>query len=831
MMGTKQSWAALCIALLASPVATGADSQSVGPLGYPAKLVIKGAEAFTPEAIREALFNEIDVVAASDPANPLANLPSVIADKAAAGYRGAGFFDVKVSLATSDDKLVMTIQEGDRYTNGEIEVSGNRQLDADKIKARLTKPQPDGLHRRPLWRADEAAAFGPESETRLTLKALTAVNEQGCYRARLKATVDADRATKRATLRINISDEGPRATLDDGEFVGNERNHREAVVAYLDVDTHAPLTRELREQVERRLRASGRFLRVDWELGKPEQRGDSWRPRLAVEEYDLAPPVDKSITREEAALLKAAEWVEQLEQSDEEVLVEQEGKDNVLVFAPRRGFIATFKTGNAGAVANDEPGFDYAIVLNEDRVGLYSGSQHGKLVAQPPPSPITGEAIIQVIDGAPNFSGESEVISTVGLSTDTHKVHHRHINIQCKLTAPAALSVVRKHKAKSRWDGDVVSFQWDKCQLRINALTGQVVDHLVKTDAVEGDAGSRLAVVHGEFERRLAEIERITADWPNLADAQRPVSCVGEFFSRELEHLYAKLRRGVSDQVSELYPDEDDDPLQLGLQKELRQDIAVSLSESYDNQRRGYAAFAKAISLGLLEPADKLAGHMDRIWHDDFQIPRPQFYVHSGSLAEFQVLLRELAPLFGVRLGNKLFSPDSRMSSAWRLGVLAVAKKPIPFPKNLDGPLSGQYGPLSALLAAELLRAAGDEFQSTMYACSTGPDPATAFREECREFVSGEGLMSELLLNVAGIMHQIEADDIEALLQLFVEFGLLDQAQAAALELAALRAQAEDSPEPAAAKALDALWRAGLSSWVERRLKELRRPPGMPRGK
>jgi hypothetical protein len=31
-----------------------------------------------------------------------------------------------------------------------------------------------------------------------------------------------------------------------------------------------------------------------------------------------------------------------------------------------------------------------------------------------------------------------------------------------------------------------------------------------------------------------------------------------------------------------------------------------------------------------------------------------------------------------------------------------------------------------------------------------------------------------------------------------VEFGLLDQAQAAALELAALRAHDEDSPEPAA---------------------------------
>jgi outer membrane protein assembly factor BamA len=136
-MGTKLAWAALCIALLITVTATGTDSQRIGPAARSATLAIEGAEAFTLEAIREALFNELDVVAACDPNAPSETLTTVIADKAAAGYRAAGFCDVKVSVIASDDNLAMTIEEGGRYTNGEIEVSGNHHVGADQVKARL----------------------------------------------------------------------------------------------------------------------------------------------------------------------------------------------------------------------------------------------------------------------------------------------------------------------------------------------------------------------------------------------------------------------------------------------------------------------------------------------------------------------------------------------------------------------------------------------------------------------------------------------------------------------------------------------------------------------
>lgn len=825
-METKQFWAAFCFALLTTVTAAATESQRAGPSERAAALLIEGAQAFTPEAIREALFNELDVVAACEPNAPSSELETVIADKTLAGYRAAGFVDVQVSVSTADDKLAMKIQQGDRYTNGEIDISGTDHLDADNIKARLTAPQADGLKRCRLWRAEEPAAFGPEAEARITSGVLAAANDQGCFCPKVKVTVKPDRNTKQATLHIDIRDEGPLSVLGDVDLQGNERDGREAVMAYLGIDAQAPLTRALREEIDRRLLASGRFLGVRWKLDSSEGRTASWRPRLILDEFDLAPPIDEPVMREEAALLKAAEWFEQLEQSDEEILFEQGGEAVVAVFAPRRGFLVMVK-GGTDATATDKPGLDYAVVVDENRVGWYSHPQHSKLVAEPPPSPVTGGAIMNVMGRAPNWDSHGELTFEAGLNTETRKGYRRHVDMRFKLTAAAALAVVHKHKAKSRWDGEVVTFEWEKCQLRINADTGQLIEHLVGMGAVDDDAtGMRMRARPGEFDRRLAEIESATADWPNRADAQRPVSCVCEFVCRELEHHNAEMQRCAGDGLDELDDlIDDDEPRDAELRSQIRKDMSASLNESYENQRRGYATLAKMISLGALEPVDKLAGHVNRLWEDAFPIPQPLFDVHAYSLKDFQRLGRDLAPIFGVRLGNILFAPGGSMNSAWRAGILAVAKKPIPLPDVSLGADPEQRHLLSMLFAAELLRAAGAEFESGMYALATPFEQATAFRNDCGELVSGEGFLSELLLHSAGVMPQLDAAEIEALFQLFVELDLLEQTQAAALEFAALRAHAEESPEQATAKALNALWRVGLSGWIERRLEELQSRP------
>jgi len=225
--------------------------------------------------------------------------------------------------------------------------------------------------------------------------------------------------------------------------------------------------------------------------------------------------------------------------------------------------------------------------------------------------------------------------------------------------------------------------------------------------------------------------------------------------------------------------------------------------------------------LGLLDPFDHLLSQIAQGPKDGLSIPQPLFNIRLNSLDDLRPFVRALAPLFGIQVGSFLFPADGWMNAAWRLGVLAAGhqRSQIPLPDKLHGPLADKRGPLGNLAAAEFLRAADTRFESLMYAGRDVPwHSVTVFREECRELVSGEGFLSEVLLKTAATMRQLDPADVEALSQLFVELELLDDQQAAVLELAALRAHEADTPMRAASEALNAIWRAGLSKWIERRL-------------
>lgn len=822
-MLTKKFTAAICIVSLAFASAQGADRQPVGSLGHPDKLVIEGATTFSREEIREAIFNELDVVAASAPAASLEPLLTVIGSRAAAGYRGAGFFDVDVSVVADDGKLVMTINEGQRFTNGEITVSGNHHIDAEKIKSQLTQPEKTDRKPRPAWPSDAPASFAPETEARLREKALTLVHEQGCYRAKLRAKIEPDRGAQQAVLHIDLHEEGPLSRLGDISLAGNERNSRDAVLAYLSLDATAPLTRELREQINARLLASGRFISVRWELGTPEDRGDAWSPGLHVKEYDLAPPLGQPLSREEAALLKAAEWFQRLEQSDEELVFLDGAGDNFLVLAPKRGFIAALKPLADDAEGEDGHEFDYAIVMDEKRVGLYCRSQRQKIVAEPPPAPVIGQAGVSIVGGAPDWNGREQTTFGAGFNTKTQKGYRRHMQLTLELAPTAALSLLYKHKAKHHWDGDVLSLAWDDRELRVNGLTGKLIEHLVKVESADGEPAAqtvRLFVMPGEFDRRRRQIENATAAWPNMADSHRPLSCLAEFLCHVMEQFHAYCRADAQRRIEEPAGD-DDDPDASEFIREIKQQSNEAWREQEEKAERGYAAFRKAISRGMLTPFDRLLCNASESPHAGFSIPKPLFGFHARTLHECRSAALELAPLFGVRVGNFLFPVDGWMNAAWRKGLFAVANKPKAL--YLPSEIADQGGPLSSLATAELLKTAGDERQSILYALQglRASSNTAAFREERRELVSREGFVSEVLLATAATMHQLEAADIAALVQLFVAFDVLDQPRAAALELALLRAHAQESPENAAETALDTLWRAGLSGWFERRARDL----------
>lgn len=435
----------LCLVLATVSIAADDDRAPVGRLGDPARLLISGAQTYTAAEIRDAVFNELEIVAACDEYAPLDALTALVAAKITAGYQCCGFPDVNVTVSAHKDQLEATIQEGDRYSQGEVQIAGCRLSDAQRIKNGLTVRKANGA-KRPIWEAGEPASFNSENEDWLLGRVAGLLDDQGFFRATSRTAIKADRTeTKQAHLEIEIVDEGPRCVFGDVEIVGNTAHSREAMLAFLGIALPAPLTRDLREEIERRLLGTGRFSNVHWELGEAGQRDDNWRPRLLVQEYESAPALGAALTREEAAVLKLADWVERFEAGEQELLMRFAELRVSIVFAPRHGFILVREPEGKADAANDRTGFESALVMAEERVGLYSSRQRRKIDAAPPPSPIMGNAEILLVAGPPSPTGGGRLSVGAGLRPASSSALRRHVKMQLELTAAAALSVVRTH--------------------------------------------------------------------------------------------------------------------------------------------------------------------------------------------------------------------------------------------------------------------------------------------------------------------------------------------------------------------------------------------------
>lgn len=771
----------------------GDDSRRVGKLGHPSRLAVEGAKTFSADEIRDELFDDLDIVAASEKNAPLQKLKALIAEKIVGGYHCAGFPDTGVTVAVDDNHLKVTIYEGDRFTNGDVRVIGARAIDAERIKKELTPPD-IASGKRAWWPVAKHASFNTEFVDWLSSKIADVAADQGYYRAKLKVVIEPDRSTKTATLNLVVLDEGEPATLGDIEFTGNEMHSRDELLSYLAVDPQQPLTRELRQRLERRLRLSGRFLSVGWKLGEPANRDGDWRPRLSLAEYALAPPLNEPLTREEAALLKLVEWVENFHESDQELIVRVPRANITMIFAPRRGLLVLLEPPREAPAQTAPAGFLKAMAMAEERIGLYSLSQRRKLDAAPPPTPLVGNATLVLIDGGKSLSGRGSIMAGIGLRSATSSAR-RHVQMRLNLTASAALSVVRTHEAKTDWEGDVVCFEWMHRRMRVNSLTGQLIEYIVdKAEGVDGTTDAddpwtpHITVGSGQFERRLAEIEKASAEWPNAADGRRPLSAVGEFVCEELKHLDAK-------------------------------------------SERGYEAIGKLLAHGFAAPFDELICQACQPHDEGFAIPFPYFWFKYESMSQMIGLLPKFARAWGIPVGNRLFSRESWMNSIWQSGVSMLAARRNEAADDLSAQPAENRGVICAWASAEILHAAGLDSLSQLCARrGLRRLPREAFDDDCSDVLSDGGLVGKSLLQMTSAARQLDADDRKALVELLTRLEVLDGPHSALLEqcLAALCANGEKSPVEDAIDALNVLWAAGLSDWMQQRLEYLMETPWRP---
>jgi hypothetical protein len=323
--------------LVGLSVATGTEHEPVDQFGDLSKLIVHGADAFSPHRLRDALRSDFVTIAAAHPRAPLESLPQVVQERLLAGYQQAGHVDarVEVRINRAQHCLEAVIDEGPVYLCGDVRIEGAVSIDAAQLTERLTLPYvpekavelefTSPLERRTVqWLdrhgrevAQEEAVWSPGEPAPMSVAGLSdlykevqaALQDLGFRALRFQVARVVDRVARTVELVVALIDEGPPTVIDDIQIVGAIRNGRQAILDYLELRPGTLLTRSERSRLEFALWSSGRFLDFKLEPDVPHAGESSARLRLTLTESPHAPGLGQPLTREQQTLLRLREWL------------------------------------------------------------------------------------------------------------------------------------------------------------------------------------------------------------------------------------------------------------------------------------------------------------------------------------------------------------------------------------------------------------------------------------------------------------------------------------------------------------------------------------------
>lgn len=764
------------------------QEQRVGPLGDPARLAVRGALTIPPQQIVQALFADIDVAYASFSEEPLSELKRLLVTKTVAGYLHCGFPQPRVTVSDRLDHLELTIHEGTRWMAGEVRVIGAKGVDARELVLALSPDHPSAAPRAAsgdtIWPVGKPAHLDEQTRQRLSRRVKELLAKQGYAAARFDVGVLDDRDT--AILRIAIHDEGPPLRLRDVEIEGNKLHSREQILNHLGMPPEAILSNATREEIEHRLEASGRFTKVAFRA--PPARAT---PQLALEEFAEAPRLDEPLTPEESALVKLAQWIGGFSRQDSDLVIDFDAGDKSirLVMSPRGGFLATVAT------SRDPPepcAFDTALVCDAGHIALYSSKQSQKLVFS-----LAGTRVVPILSavfvtGSPEFKGENSISYRLSFGKRSNNLQ---ASVAPKMETSAAISLTRKHHAVCRWDGSVLSAEWNSRTLRVDSRDGRLIElrEAKKRPTfffknASGGIKSLVTTADGLFQRRTREIEQRSAGFANVCDSRRPVSSSAEFLCQVL-----------ADQ--EWFADDDARRLLFALQGLARR--------------------------GMLQAFDDLTVAASRTKPDRFAVP-------GGGTSLGNELSVRFSGKDGVQLwfhptsaalADTLFSRGTRPWLAWREAAFIRSRKAAYSAGRLTRLLPpDERGPVTDLLLAQAAQSAELTDQAKALARQGSDRLSIAdFRKDYGDLLVGDRTVSTYLSIMAQALRGLRQDQAEALCDYLVSLHWMSRGESrhARRFLNELSADEKRPLSVALGAAFDVLWQSELRKKVMLHLFEI----------
>ncbi len=318
--------------------------------GDPDLIEFRGLAQVSADDIRKALRWDPKFQAAKRPSNNAADFLNVLKSRVLDGFQSSGFPEAKVAVSfdTATKRFVVAVTEGPRFRQGKIIVSGDDRGDAKQLADWLTHeqkqrpwsiryawsapamPPPEGST---LWQSGENLNSTQAVRDNLKSGVRLALVEHGFPYASFELAFVPAAESGLADLHIEIKRLGPKATIDDIEIRGLERDSREQVLEYLGITAGQQLSGALLDETDRKLTDSCRYWSHNLFVccgpapDSPYPTTDqstTLKLKLDLEEYSLAPPLHEPLPAVDEALRKAALWVNDYPQEGSpDVIVER----------------------------------------------------------------------------------------------------------------------------------------------------------------------------------------------------------------------------------------------------------------------------------------------------------------------------------------------------------------------------------------------------------------------------------------------------------------------------------------------------------------------------
>lgn len=749
------AWIALGHPGLAAPEAEPWPPRLVGDLGGIDRLAFVGVSYFETNEMRVKLAKNLEFQLASTPSARFGDYLDTTRQLLLRAYRRQGFPEIAIEARPDPQtrRVRLEFKEGPQYRWAGLQVKGGKTITPEtllgKIEELSTKlPETNTA----LLAIDEVQPGSPVPFGGMTIKLYEQRARQvlaglGYLNPQLTISLQTNAARLNAGLVIDLADEGPKSFIGQIEVTGVKKNRPEAVIDFLVLKPGMPLDSGVLQRAEKKLRESARFLRATVEA-KPEGNAGRVNLLLNLAESAEAPALAVEFSKEQRAMLKFREWLEQwFQHPAEDLVLNLRGPAHADQNTGSADFTMVFsKWGLAFLVrqpvaAGSKPGqIIFAQVVSADLFGCFNPLRRQKLIWPKCERQIT--LFMKIAANPPDSENPLEFQIGAGIkSADAGQP----IKLETELL-PAAF--LHNPSGSVAWKGNLLEMSGEYGRVCLDSETGRL--EYATSPEKETSVEARWVARKAYFATVIQEIGEASHGHANVYDPQKPLTSTVNFFLPEILDWGAG-----SGSSSNFFPN------RFPALGKLLAASPFNFSPRPDQIRAISGALDKLSRQPILAPLeDWLAGN----GHPE-TAKKPAF--NPGF------------PDLGAAWANSLMLLVAEAALEWNDHLLPVGSWPwrivreICFNAAGQGKYTGQElqamlddprtGPLGCLAIAEVLAQLKSPLAPVFANRGLQHLTPEAFESDCRLFLAGDPVLPQCLQRLLAALGQLDAGEADAL--------------------------------------------------------------------